>query len=77
MARVILLPGVKLVADPVLPRCQMKMRVPPEARGGNRALGNKCGNFAKVAIDGKNYCIRCAGRRALEILLTEQGDAHA
>lgn len=62
-----LIPGAHIHNKPSLPPCEAKVKA--EYRGHNKLLGDKCGNFAKVSINEKNYCIRHAQGIALEILL--------
>lgn len=47
-------------------------KVAAENRGRDKHLGDKCGNKAKIKIDGKPYCLRHAQQTALNILIKER-----
>ena len=62
---------VKEFRKKTYPRCGENVQF-PGMRGRNNSRGNKCGNIAKLEIDGRKMCIRHAERYALIKLLQKE-----
>lgn len=59
-----------------IPSTPCEAVVVAEVRGRNKSLGNKCGNKAKIIVNGKPCCLRHAQQLALDILIKEKLASH-